>query len=53
VAVAAFCERRIGFTDITTTVSHVMAQHRVVSQPSLEQIFEADAWAREAARPRG
>lgn len=53
VAVAAFCQRRIGFVDITTTVSRVMAEHRVVPQPSLEQIFEADAWAREAAQPRG
>ncbi len=51
VAVDLFVNRRIGFPDITTTVARVMAAHRIVDHPSLDQILEADAWARqEAAR---
>ena len=51
VAVEAFVNRRINFPQITETVRRVMAAHRVVAHPGLEQIFEADVWARqEAAR---
>ena len=50
VAVEAFCQRRINFPGITKTVARVMDTHPVVEQPSLEQILEADAWARAAAR---
>ena len=51
VAVAAFCDRQIGFEDITRLVSKTMDEHRVVSNPSLDQILAADTWAREATRP--
>jgi 1-deoxy-D-xylulose-5-phosphate reductoisomerase len=50
VAVEAFCQRRIGFTDVTTTVAHVMRQHQVVPHPNLAQLLAADAWARETVR---
>jgi 1-deoxy-D-xylulose-5-phosphate reductoisomerase len=51
VAVEAFVNRKINFPQITTTVRRTMDAHKVVSQPSLEQILAADAWARvEAAR---
>ena len=51
VAVERFCRRELGFTGITALVSRVMDAHRVVASPSLEQILEADRWARaEAAR---
>jgi 1-deoxy-D-xylulose-5-phosphate reductoisomerase len=50
-AVEAFVNRRLNFPQITETVRRVMLAHRVVVHPTLEQIFEADAWARrEAAR---
>ena len=49
VAVEQFCQRRLGFTGITETVRRVMAAHRVVEQPTLPQILEADVWARQAA----
>jgi 1-deoxy-D-xylulose-5-phosphate reductoisomerase len=51
IAVEAFVNRKSNFPQITETVRRVMAAHRVVQHPELEQILEADAWARrEAAR---
>ena len=49
VAVDLFVNRRIGFPDITTTVARVMAVHRTVDHPSLDQILAADTWARQEA----
>jgi len=49
VAVEAFVNRRISFLEITETVRKTMDRHRVVAHPTLEQILEADAWARKAA----
>jgi 1-deoxy-D-xylulose-5-phosphate reductoisomerase len=49
VAVEAFIDRRIGFPQISETVRSTMDQHKVVAHPSLEQILEADAWARRTA----
>ena len=49
IAVEAFVNRRINFTQITETVARVMDAHQVVSRPTLEQILEADAWARREA----
>jgi 1-deoxy-D-xylulose-5-phosphate reductoisomerase len=49
VAVAAFVDRKINFPQITEMVRRVMAAHQVVSHPTLEQILEADAWARREA----
>ncbi len=51
VAVEAFVNRKINFPQITATVRRTMDAHRIVAQPTLEQILAADAWARvEAAR---
>ncbi len=50
VAVEAFCDRRIGFLDISATVARVMDRHVCVEKPTLEQIIAADAWARWEAR---
>ena len=49
VAVEAFVNRKINFPQITGTVLRVMDAHKAVSHPTLEQIFEADAWARREA----
>jgi len=49
VAVAAFVGRRINFPQITATVRRTMERHRTVAHPTLEQILEADAWARKEA----
>lgn len=49
VAVDAFCNRQISFLQITETVAQTMKAHELVEHPTLEQILDADAWAREAA----
>ncbi|MEI8290921.1 MAG: 1-deoxy-D-xylulose-5-phosphate reductoisomerase [Verrucomicrobiota bacterium] len=46
VAVEAFVSRKINFPQITETVRRVMDAHKIVDHPTLEQILEADAWAR-------
>ncbi|HTR43624.1 MAG TPA: 1-deoxy-D-xylulose-5-phosphate reductoisomerase [Pseudomonadales bacterium] len=49
VAVEAFVGQKIHFPQITEIVRRTMDAHKVVSHPSLEQILEADAWARKKA----
>jgi 1-deoxy-D-xylulose-5-phosphate reductoisomerase len=49
IAVEAFCARKISFPEITLTVQRAMDAHRVVEHPTLDQILEADAWARSSA----
>ncbi|HXB60908.1 MAG TPA: 1-deoxy-D-xylulose-5-phosphate reductoisomerase, partial [Candidatus Acidoferrales bacterium] len=53
IAVEAFIRRRINFPQITETVRRTMEQHQVVPHPTLEQILEADAWARSEAGKGG
>jgi 1-deoxy-D-xylulose-5-phosphate reductoisomerase len=49
VAVEAFVNRRINFPQISETVRRTMDKHKVVSHPTLDQILEADSWARNEA----
>jgi 1-deoxy-D-xylulose-5-phosphate reductoisomerase len=49
VAVDAFINRRISFCQISETVARALQRHRVVSHPNLDQILEADTWARAEA----
>ncbi len=49
IAVEAFVNRKIDFPQITETVRRTMDAHKVVAHPTLEQVLEADAWARRAA----
>lgn len=49
VAVEAFLSERIGFAEISTLIEGTIARHRVQSDPSLDDLLEADRWAREAA----
>jgi 1-deoxy-D-xylulose-5-phosphate reductoisomerase len=49
IAVEAFVNRKINFPQITETVRRAMDAHQVVTHPSLEEILEADAWARRSA----
>jgi 1-deoxy-D-xylulose-5-phosphate reductoisomerase len=46
VAVEAFVNRKIDFPQITETVRGAMEAHQVVLHPTLDQVLEADAWAR-------
>ncbi|HXS68804.1 MAG TPA: 1-deoxy-D-xylulose-5-phosphate reductoisomerase [Candidatus Polarisedimenticolia bacterium] len=50
IAVEAFVNRRIGFLGITETVRRTMDAHKVIAHPTLDQILEADAWARREAQ---
>lgn len=47
-AAALFLEERIGFQAITDQVARAMDEHEVIPGPDLEQIMQADAWARRA-----
>ena len=49
IAVAAFLAGRAGFLGIPKIIEKTMSAHRLVRQPSLADIFAADAWARETA----
>jgi len=49
IAVEAFVNRKINFPQIFEIVGRAMDAHQIVPHPTLEQILEADAWARRAA----
>jgi 1-deoxy-D-xylulose-5-phosphate reductoisomerase len=46
VAVDAFVNRRLSFCQISEVVGRTMDRHRCVSKPTLEEVIQADAWAR-------
>lgn len=50
VAVAAFLEGRIGFLSLPEIINMVMSAHRVKADPSLDEVLQADQWARGEAR---
>ncbi|MDP9173526.1 MAG: 1-deoxy-D-xylulose-5-phosphate reductoisomerase [Planctomycetota bacterium] len=49
VAVAAFIAGNIRFGDIYGAVEHTIDAHRLQEEPTLDDLLEADRWAREAA----
>jgi len=49
IAVEAFVSHKIKFPQIAETVQRTMDAHKVVRHPTLDQILEADAWARREA----
>jgi 1-deoxy-D-xylulose-5-phosphate reductoisomerase len=49
VAVDAYVNRKITFPQITEIVDRAMGRHSLVTHPTLEQILEADLWARKEA----
>jgi len=51
-AVAAFLEERIPFTAIPEVIARVMDRHAQMDRPSLDDILDADKWARSAAFER-
>jgi len=50
VAVLAFLQSDIAFPEIAVIVDTVVKAHQVKEQPSLQDILDADAWARKEAR---
>jgi 1-deoxy-D-xylulose-5-phosphate reductoisomerase len=49
VAVAAFLERRIRFSDIPDLIECVIDAHNTKDADSIESVKESDRWARELA----
>jgi len=49
VAVGEFLNGRINFPQISECVHRTMDRHQMVSNPTLDQILTADAWARQEA----
>ena len=49
VAVHAFLQRRLAFTDIHRIIEGVMTRHAGVARPDIDTICAADRWARQAA----
>lgn len=50
IAVESFVNGKITFPQITETVDYTMGAHQVVAYRTLEEILEADRWARDVAR---
>jgi 1-deoxy-D-xylulose-5-phosphate reductoisomerase len=50
IAVERFLKAEIALTAISILVERVMREHRVIEKPSLDDIMQADRWAREKAR---
>ncbi|PRX33636.1 1-deoxy-D-xylulose 5-phosphate reductoisomerase [Orenia metallireducens] len=53
VAVSKFLAGKIKFIDIPKLIKMVMSAHEVVDDPTLDQIIEADTWARVEAQKEG
>lgn len=49
VAVEAFLKEKISFLQISKIIDNVMKQHSLIKNPGLEDLLEADVWAREKA----
>ena len=50
VAVELFLSHRIGFVDIARYVERTLEQHQATTNPTLDEILAADAWARDIVR---
>jgi 1-deoxy-D-xylulose-5-phosphate reductoisomerase len=50
VAVEAFLSRKLKFKDIYKTIKKVMDAHKVSSINTIEEVLEADSWARKMAK---
>lgn len=50
VAVDAFLDENILFTDISMVVSETMAEHRVIRGETIEEVISASDWARKRAK---
>jgi 1-deoxy-D-xylulose-5-phosphate reductoisomerase len=49
-AVAAYLRDEIGFYDISDAISYALDAHQKISTPDLDQILDADKWARQTVR---
>ena len=51
-AVSLFLNEKIRFLDIADMIGEAMSAHRVIAEPSLEQILETEAWCYELIESR-
>ena len=49
IAVNAFLEDKICYGRISEIIYEVMSKHKIIKNPSLEDILATDLWAREVA----
>jgi 1-deoxy-D-xylulose-5-phosphate reductoisomerase len=49
IAVEAFLEDRVSFSNISRVIEEVLSCHTIVDDPSLDIVIEADQWARNTA----
>ena len=49
ISVKAFLEEKISFVDICKIIKKILKKHEVVENPNLDDILNADRWAREEA----
>lgn len=52
VAVELFLSHQISFLDIAPLIEETLERHQGISKPSLDEILQADAWAREYSKVR-
>ncbi len=50
VAVGAFLERQINFTDIPILIRKTLEKHQAVSLKTIEEVLQVDRWAREETK---
>ena len=50
IAVEAFLEESIRFTDISHVIEEVISRHHIEVSPTLGEILDADLWARDCAK---
>lgn len=50
IAVEAFLNGRIKFIEIYRVIEKVVQRHKVLKDPTLDQIYQADEWAREESK---
>ena len=50
IAVDACCEEQTSFIGIAELVTEVMNRHKVIEGPKLEEILQADQWARQTSK---
>jgi 1-deoxy-D-xylulose-5-phosphate reductoisomerase len=48
--VESFLRREIGFLSIFKVVEKVVLRHKIIKNPSLQDILQADQWARQESR---
>ncbi|MFC1808457.1 1-deoxy-D-xylulose-5-phosphate reductoisomerase [Candidatus Omnitrophota bacterium] len=49
IAVKAFLDRKIQFVMIPKVVEKILTKHRAIAKPSIDDILDADTWARKEA----